>query len=275
MKRVDAFSATLPVLIVVTFVFATNLFFDGQTLTGEQEARHALGSYHASFSRLSTALPPGSPVMAKVKSDLDRADADADVALLAPDFPLFDLANDGLYYREMDWTPNRFGGVLRVKEGRFPDKPREVAVIAGQYSNEVEVGGRLSVLGDADALAVVGIIDDTLVRRQGILAAPGTWQSLRPPDDATLSRLSASPAFYFADGDYDDDVAIAVRSLAARAEEHLEGADEREVLDAAYRALVTRENAQKRAQAPWTSRSPLSFWAPSGPSLKSSVGLLS
>ena len=36
--RIGALPAVLPVFVVATFVFATNVFFDEQTLTGDQEA---------------------------------------------------------------------------------------------------------------------------------------------------------------------------------------------------------------------------------------------
>ena len=261
--RMGALAAVMPVLVVAVFVFATNVFFDEQTLTGEQEAQRTLGVYEASLTRLSAALPPGSAVMDRVQTDLDAAGAGVDIALQVPDFPLFELEDDGIYYREMDWSDNPFPSALHVREGRMPRAAGEIAVVGSGFRRPVALGQRLDVLAQPDALTVVGLVDNALVNQHQVLAAPGTWQTLQVPADQTLSQLTASPTFYFSGNEPSTSLSTLVRVLIAN---HAPGADRADphATQAMFDdALITRSRAETKEHPAWTTRSPLSFWAPS------------
>ncbi len=201
--------------------------------------------------------------MRQIDDDLQRENLDVEVALVAPDFPLYDLADDGLFYHEMAWSLDPFPDALRVSRGRFPRESGEVAVVGTGFARQVRVGDQLRVLGEEDALLVVGLVKDVLAKRQGVLAAPGTWQTLQPSEDLALSQLGASPTFYFTGPDYASDIESAVHFLALRGSEHSGDFDESEILASARQSLDTRARARMREEALWTSRSPLSFWAPS------------
>ena len=119
------------------------------------------------------------------------------------------------------------------------------------------------MLSDAHSLTVVGLVDNALVNQHEVLAAPGTWERLDPPADQTLSQLTASPTFFFAGQDSASTLPTLVDILAKRNAPGSKDASPSQTLRSFGAAVLTREKAQEREKAPWTSRSPLSFWAPS------------
>ncbi len=259
--RLGAAVAVLPVLVVSVFSFAVNVFLDEQTLSGEQEVASELGEYGAALVRLSVTFPPGSPVPGRIASDLRDRGVEGELALLVPDLPLHQLSADGIYYRETRWRPDPFPDALALRSGRLPQTPGEVALV-GEVGAETAVGDTVSVLGHRDALTVVGLVDPAVDDRQEVLAAPGTWASLRPSDDPTSAGLEASFGFYFRDGSPGSDVATVANVIADRWDLAAVGASRERFVEDAVRSVRTRQIVEQRTQDPWTSRSPMSNWIP-------------
>lgn len=259
-RRMGALAALTPVAVAVLFAFALNVFLDEQSLTGEQEAQLLPGRFEASISRLGAVIPPGSTTTQAVQADLDRAGADVVVSLQVPDFPLFTLAADGIYYREMPWSPPPFPDKLDLRTGAWPQRPGEV-VISGPASAEVDLGQTFAVLDQAEPLVVVGLADNVLSDDSEVLAAPGTWASLKSTD-SDLSGLTASHTYFLGDPPTAD-VLTTLAETIVDADLTPSREDGTEQLSAELEsAALTRDDARAEAKEPWTSRSPTSFWVP-------------
>ena len=258
-RRIGALAAAAPVVVTVLFAFALNVFLDEQSLTGEQEAQVLPGRFEASISRLGDVIPPGSTTTQAVQADLDRVGADVVVSLQAPDFPLFTLAADGIYYREMPWSPPPFPEKLHLRTGAWPQRPGEV-VISGPASAEVDLGQTYSVLDQGEALVVVGLADNVLNGASEVLAAPGTWASL-VSTDSELSGLTASHT-YFLSAPPTADLLTTLAETIIDTGLTPSREDSTEITAELNSAVLTRDDARANAKEPWTSRSPMSFWVP-------------
>jgi hypothetical protein len=253
----------VPLAAIVGFVFATNVFLDEQTLTGEQEADRLPGRFAASVSRLDIPVPPGSNMATDVQNELAGAGSDAVVSLQSPDFPLYQLQSDGVYLREMPWQPEPFPEALRLTDGRFPEHAGEVAIVGKGLADGIRLGDRLDVLGQPDALEVVGIVENTLVDDGQVLAAPRTWAGLDVGSGGELSQLAASPTFFLPDQeDQRSDIDVITHALKRLDIPALRGVSEAAIAAGLTDAVRTRADARADTEPKWTSRSPLSFWVP-------------
>ncbi|WP_224277753.1 hypothetical protein [Nocardioides lacusdianchii] len=261
-SRLRARAAVVPAVVVIAFAFAVNVFLDEQTLTGEQEADRLPGRFEASISRLGISIPAGSTSPEQLQSRLESAGIPVVVSLQAPDLSLPELADDGIYYREMPWEPQPFPDALDLVEGRFPTGAGEVALVGSGISDRLAVGERISVLGQADAFTVVGVVENTLSDDEQVLAAPGTWATLDPSSDTTLSQATASPTFFISDPEPLRVVAPLADTVSDVGLVDGPGGSSSALESDFASALRTRADARADTEPAWTARSPLTFWVP-------------
>ncbi len=260
--RLRAVAAIAPVVVIIVFAFASNVFLDEQTLTGEQEADRLPGRFDASISRLGISIPAGSGTYEELQASLESAGVPVVVSIQAPDLPVHDLADDGVFYREMPWDPQPFPKALALVSGRYPTAAGEVALVGSGLAYKRGIGEKINLLGQDGAFTVVGTVENTLTDDEQILAAPGTWATLEASSDSDLSQAVASPTFFIAD----DDPAAVIEPLA-RAVHDVGLVDDAEASEQAIEddfasAMRTRADARADTEEAWTERSPLTFWMP-------------
>lgn len=253
--------AAAPLFVVVAFAFGGNVFLDEQTLTADQQAQLLPGRFDASASLLSLSVPVGKPYLTGIQERLDADDLRVTMSLQVIDFPAYSLADDGLYFREIDWTADPFPGVYTVIDGRMPRKPGEVAVVGGSLNLDAAVGDTVPTLGQPDALEVVGLLKSTLRDNPELLAAPGTLAELQPGRSGLDTNLASSPTFFF-EGRVDPELSLSLARVLHRYDPEvfdLPAPTMAEMIDGAVR---TEADARADVEKPWTERSSLLFYLP-------------
>jgi len=257
-KRTGTFVSFLPLASVVLFLFCVNVFIDSQSLTGEQEATAQLGDNAAGITLFDLTIPPGSDLPAKMRQSL-ASDHSVSVRLGMPDFPYYGADQDGAYYSEVDLAKDPQSSDVTLLSGSWPTRPGEVVVI-GTDLDGVSSGDQIEIPGAAQKLTVVGLGSDKLVASATLLAAPGTWESLKVKD-AALADLSAFPVLVRADGS-PEDLAKATEQMLAQVAPDLLGPDKTDALSALSQRVYTRQEIALDVARPWSSQSPLSLWIP-------------
>ncbi|MBE7326035.1 hypothetical protein IEQ44_15415 [Nocardioides sp. Y6] len=253
--------AAAPLFVVVAFAFGGNVFLDEQTLTAEQQAQLLPGRFDASASLLSLSVPVGKPYLTGIQELFDVEGLPVTMSLQVIDFPAYSLADDGLYFREIDWTADPFPGVYTVIEGRMPRNPGEVAVVGDHSNLDAAVGDKVPTLGQPDTIEVVGLVQSTLEDNSELLAAPGTLARLHPGRSGLDSNLTSSPTF-FVDGRVDAELSTTIAQLLHRYDPQVFSLPAPAMADAIDAAVRTRADARADVEKPWTERSSLLFYLP-------------
>lgn len=253
--------AAAPLLIVSAFAFGGNVFLDEQTLTGDQQAQLLPGRFDASASLLGIAIPAGKPYLTDTQESLQKAGLPVTVSLQVIDFPAYSVAEDGIYFREMDWTTAPFPGVYSVTNGRMPRNPGEVAVAARGADVNVSVGDNLSTLGQTDGLKVVGLVKPRLTNNAELLAAPGTLAGLRPGRTDLSSSLTSSPTFFF-HGSVNRNLIEDLARVLRQSDPTDFGVSTSSLVRIIDQAIRTTADARADVDKPWTQRSALLFFVP-------------
>ncbi|GAA1409365.1 hypothetical protein AUR04nite_22260 [Glutamicibacter uratoxydans] len=183
--------------------------------------------------------------------DIRKADTTATVGLMAPDMPVIGLVDDGLTYYEAEWG-GPMGESYVLDNGRWPTRPGEVLVI-GNTARTPEIGRSLQLLGKAEA-TIVGTGRDKAYGGTFLLAAPGTWATMHPTNDASLTGVYGKVEVLLPTLDNLDDFKKSVTEAATAANYEMTS-------DAEF--LMTENVVINLLPRPWIDRSPILFWVPS------------
>lgn len=244
----------------VGFTVSANVFLDSQTLTPEQEVRWQLGDTDGLVRLSGVAAPAGSPARDQLERESGPTSAWT-MSLQHYDFPVPQVAPDQVTFEEMPWGRRLFGSRYLLEEGRWPRRPGEVVVIGG--SGRAAAGRSLAVLGDPDALRVVGTGRGAFARETRLLAASGTWGSLRNPRSG-LSQLDGSILAFLDQGAGIEQETRGLASLlSTTAVPHDYDARTSQVHQELLAGFADAGRVAREAPQRWTTASPLSFWVPS------------
>lgn len=256
-SRTRTLVAFLPLGMVVSFLFAANVFMDAQTLTGDQEASAALGDATAQLTLFDVELPLGTTTGDDLRDEIRRIDSEVETAIGAINFPYYAGGARGIFYREKDWAVSPPDPQYRLVDGRWPADPGEIAII-GERAGTTKLGYRVPTLGGGQPLVVVGIGQPRLTGSPTLLAAPGTWASLE-----RLSRRSDITGFpifdLLANGGRHELAATVTTGLA---EQGLDSPSAEEPGGLARKVQTRADIAEEEAARPWSEQSPLSLLVP-------------
>lgn len=256
-SRTTLFPALLPYASIVGFLFGLNIFMDAQVLTPGQEANAEMGDASAQITLFDIEIPAGTSVGKQLADRAQRANQKVNVLINSIDFPFYANGARGIFFQEGNWRQTPSAARFRLVDGRWPADPGEVVIVTGQGLQN-RVGDSVPVLGDANALRVVGVALPRWDGSPSILAASGTWETLTPAQSGTA--LSAFPTFEISGGSTQT-LAVAVRRVV----EETETIPRRDVPGLQQRvaqAVRSRTTAAAEAKRLWSVQSPLSLRAP-------------
>lgn len=249
------------VFVAGTFLLAMFVTLETLTLSGSQVVERDLGRFGASVGYGTIVVPPGDD---GIVEDLLRAAGnagatDAMVLLSAADVQLATGGIGGgpreVTLQEAAWASRPFPDRYILLEGRWPRRPGEIVVTDSEDVNAAP-GAQLSALGEEAGLRVVGTAADRYARTSTLLAAPGTWDTLRLGLAERFPLLQAQPVLFWA-GNSDSSVVAAFAAVAmARG-----GADAS--LGAVEASLSTRDGLAATSSESWISRTPTGYTVPS------------
>lgn len=240
-------------------VLAMYVVLAGQSLTGEQLVTKDLGRFGATAGYGTTGVSPGEPAVAALSSQLkDLIGPSGRVALTAQDFPVPEVSDSGVFYKEMDWGDDPFPGKYEVLEGNLPTAANEVA-IADSGHQDIHVGDEFPLVGRSPHLKVVGLVDDIYTSSPALLAGPGTWAGIDSRVRSGYPALNGQTLVYWS-GAKEARVLSAIMEFAASREQSTAGDDLRRVVQD---SLSTRKATLASSSGSWISKAPAGYTIPS------------
>ncbi len=236
--------------LVAVFLFGINTFLDSQTISSQEQADVTLDGYAGIF-RFEAPVPYGSGSIARLQKW--SMTSGVPVAVTSQDVPITELADDGLYYDERDWSSVRDPAVDRVA-GRLPTQPGEIALVLPRREQDLsDLGREVQALGGSQ-LRIVGLYEPSYDTRRLLLAAPGTWSGLSVDRD-DLAQVSGEGRLYLDDLD-----PAVVDELAAEAYRAMN--DSAPPQGEELGVVQTAEDYAADTPVAWIERSPILFLVP-------------
>ena len=249
------------VFVTGTFLLAMFVALETLALSGSQVVERDLGRFGASVGYGTIVIPPGD---GGVVEDLLRAArnagaTDAMVLLSAADVQLAVGGTGGrpreLTLQEAAWASRPFPDRYVLLEGRWPRRAGEI-VVTDPDDVSAAPGAELPALGGEVRFRVVGTADDSYARTSSLLAAPGTWRTIRAELAERFPLLQAQPVLFWSGSSESRVVATFAAVAATRS-----GADADP--GAVEATLSTRDVLAATRRESWISRVPAGYTVPS------------
>lgn len=240
------------------FLVVTYLALQALTLSPEQTVDQELGRSEVSVGLGAVrTVEPGDPDPAPALLAAARGAGATRVAveLTTPDVQVTEPAVGRVFFVERPWSATAAPPRYRLRSGRWPSRPGEVAVTDTQLAATGR-DGRLGLFSDRAEVRVVGRVDDEYSRQPTLLAAAGTWSTFDPALERDFAGIAAFPTV-FADGVTGERLVDAV--LPTRLPE---GQTPDQVRAALTDATTTAESLRGSASPSWSERVPAGYLAP-------------